>query len=570
MPYRATPIINRTLRMQNKFLTFHYLTGLLSLALLALLGWPTSFVAAQSMAPTPIPTVPANALVVIAGGHGATLYQADGTELAQLAPGDRLLATKRSSDEAWLYVTTADATSGWVGADQVIAFYRMALPTEDLTLTVVAPTAEPTLVADGPAPTATVTTATPNDSPARNSDTATTTGRIVTDGSRLNVRSGPGTDYSIIAKVASGQSVQIMGRSADGAWSQIALPDQPAELGWVASRFIAGNSTAAPRAEMPTVNNTAVAPAAVTNAPASGLRGKLVFQDRQGGMIYLYGLDSGALTTLTRGFDPSLSPDGGRVAFTRGGGENGIYLINSDGSDEHKIFGERELLRSPKWSPDGQWIVFERGDEFNKCYIDKETGTCFPETPFDTTGLETGKDHVRKLARIDPNGNNYRDLAVVEDAMAPDWSNGGIVYQSGAGLQITKDTAGDPNRKLYFDILRQYHQDPDWQPNGDRIVFQQRQGSHYEIFAINQDGGGLTGLTRPATALVDQLPSNVAPAWSPDGSQIVFLSNRTATNEAGPWHLWVMNRDGSNQQQLPINVALHYDYVTEQMVDWGR
>jgi Tol biopolymer transport system component len=385
------------------------------------------------------------------------------------------------------------------------------------------------------------------------------------------VRSGPGTDYSIIAKVTSGQSVQIVERGADGAWSQIVLPDQPTALGWVASRFIAGGAAAAaPLAATATVNNAAPAPATVTSAPAGGLRGKLVFQDRQGGTIYLYALDSGALTTLTRGFDPSLSPDGSRVVFTRGGGENGIYLINSDGSDEHKIFGERELLRSPKWSPDGQWIVFERGDEFNKCYIDKETGACFPSTPFDTKGLETGKDHVRKLARIDPNGNSYRDLAVVEEAMAPDWSNGGIVYQSDAGLQITKDAEGDPNRKLYFDIKRQYHQDPDWQPGGDRIVFQQRQGSHYEIFAINQDGGGLTGLTRPATALVDQMPSNVAPAWSPDGSQIVFLSNRTATNEAGPWHLWIMNRDGSNQQQLPINVTLQYDYVTEQMVDWGR
>lgn len=574
--------------MQNKSFIFHYLTGLLSLAILALLSWPTSFVAAQSMAPTPFPTIPADALVVIAGGHGTTLYQADGAELAQLAPGERLLATKRSSDEAWLYVTTATATSGWVGADQVIAFYRMALPTEELTLTVVAPTAEPTPVAAVPAPTEMATSVTANDSPASTTAAAapptdspnstapaavaaTTTGRIVTDGSRLNVRSGPGTNYSIIAKVASGQSVQLMGRSADGAWSQIALPDQPAGLGWVASRFITGgNAAAAPEAATPNDNNTGVAPVAVVSAPTGGLRGKLVFQDRQGGMIYLYRLDSGALTTLTGGFDPSLSPDGSRVVFTRGGGENGIYLINSDGSDEHKIFGERELLRSPKWSPDGQWIVFARGDEFNKCYIDKETGACFPSTPFDTKGLETGKDHVRKLARIDPNGNNYRDLAVVEEAMAPDWSNGGIVYQSGAGLQITKDDAGDPNRKLYFDIKRQYHQDPDWQPNGDRIVFQQRQGSHYEIFAINQDGGGLTGLTRPATALVDQMPSNVAPAWSPDGSQIVFLSNRTATNEAGPWHLWIMNSDGSNQQQLPINVALHYDYVTEQMVDWGR
>jgi Tol biopolymer transport system component len=158
---------------------------------------------------------------------------------------------------------------------------------------------------------------------------------------------------------------------------------------------------------------------------------------------------------------------------------------------------------------------------------------------------------------------------VVPDAFAPDWNSAGVVYQSAAGLQITQDTPEDNNRLLYFEIRRQYHQDPDWQRGGGRIVFQQRQGSHYEIFGINPDGSGLSGLTRPATALVDQMPSNVSPAWSPDGQSIVFLSNRTADHEAGPWRLWVMNADGSNQRPLPVNVPLHYDYVLEQMVDWG-
>ncbi|MCB0188259.1 MAG: PD40 domain-containing protein, partial [Caldilineaceae bacterium] len=303
-------------------------------------------------------------------------------------------------------------------------------------------------------------------------------------------------------------------------------------------------------------------------APA-GLRGQLVFTDRNGGDIYLYNLTSGALRQLTSGFDPALSPDGATVAFTRGGGAMGLYLINVDGSNERRIFGERELLRSPKWSPDGQWIVFSRGDEFNKCYLDEDTGECLRFTPFFTEGLDTGKDHVYKLARVDRNGDNYRDLAVVPDAFAPDWSAAGVVYQSAAGLQITQDTPEDNNHLLYFDIHRQYHQDPDWQPGGHRIVFQQRQGSHYEIFAINDDGGGLTALTRPVTALVDQLPSNVSPAWSPDGQSIVFLSNRMADNEAGPWRLWVMNGDGSNQRPLPLTLPLHYDYVLEQMVDWG-
>ncbi|MCB0075737.1 MAG: PD40 domain-containing protein, partial [Caldilineaceae bacterium] len=128
------------------------------------------------------------------------------------------------------------------------------------------------------------------------------------------------------------------------------------------------------QAPAPNVASNVNTPSSVVS-PATGQRGKLVFSDGQGGVIYLYELASGALRTLTSGIDPALSPDGSQVLFTRSGGENGIYVINTDGSGEHKIFGERELLTSPKWSPDGQWIVFSRSDGAYKC-VDTGRALC--------------------------------------------------------------------------------------------------------------------------------------------------------------------------------------------------
>jgi hypothetical protein len=40
-------------------------------------------------------------------------------------------------------------------------------------------------------------------------------------------------------------------------------------------------------------------------------------------------------------------------------------------------------------------------------------------------------------------------------------------------------------------------------------------------------------------------------------------------NEAGPWRLWVMNGDGSNQRPLSVNLTFNYGYTNEQVVDWG-
>jgi hypothetical protein len=64
--------------------------------------------------------------------------------------------------------------------------------------------------------------------------------------------------------------------------------------------------------------------------------------------------------------------------------------------------------------------------------------------------------------------------------------------------------------------------------------------------------------------LVAAYPHNVAPTWSPDGEWIVFLSNRT-----GEWALQVMQGDGSNQQQLSVDLPIEYSYQAEQVVSWG-
>src|SRR4029450_4908761 len=116
------------------------------------------------------------------------------------------------------------------------------------------------------------------------------------------------------------------------------------------------------------------------------------------------------------------------------------------------------------------------------------------------------------LARVNTNGDEYRDLAALDTARSPDWSQEGIVYQSEAGLQKTADQPQAENKAV---VAEHYVQDPAWQPGPEgapgRIVYQKRQGSHWELFAVNARGTGIVALTHPATVLVDQMPSNVAP-----------------------------------------------------------
>ncbi|MGL4649957.1 MAG: TolB family protein, partial [Caldilineaceae bacterium] len=314
------------------------------------------------------------------------------------------------------------------------------------------------------------------------------------------------------------------------------------------------SSTGGTAAVVPTVNQAVALPAAATAlvASESPLTGKLAFQQSPGGMIYLYDFATETLRPLTNGFDPAISPDGTQVAFVRDGGEAGLYLINSDGSNERRIFDERGSLSSPKWSPDGTAIVFARNDEYIECYqvgpreclVESAALERVPSAMLDT--LPFVKEYQYSLSVVDINGNNFHDLPALKSSRTPDWSAGGVVYQSSAGIQRTTDGA-DATTQVAFEPLGPTWQDPDVSPDGSRILYQVKGAAQWDLWVMNADGSGRTGLTRPATTLLETLPSNVAAAWSPDGSQIVFLSNRTDTNTAGAWRLWVMDADGSNQ-----------------------
>jgi LysM repeat protein len=78
-------------------------------------------------------------------------------------------------------------------------------------------------------------------------------------------------------------------------------------------------------------------------------------------------------------------------------------------------------------------------------------------------------------------------------------------------------------------------------PDGAQIAFMSpdREGSgNWEIYVMNSNGTGVTRLT-------NNKANDGLPAWSPDGSTIAFASDRD-----GAWAIWAMNPDGTNQRKL--------------------
>jgi hypothetical protein len=102
--------------------------------------------------------------------------------------------------------------------------------------------------------------------------TATEQSAMVTANVNANVRSGPGTNYSVVGSLAEGQSAPVTGRNSDSSWWQINYQGSAA---WIADSVATANQPAysAPivSAPPPPPTNTPVPPTATSPPPATAI-----------------------------------------------------------------------------------------------------------------------------------------------------------------------------------------------------------------------------------------------------------------------------------------------------------
>jgi Tol biopolymer transport system component len=196
----------------------------------------------------------------------------------------------------------------------------------------------------------------------------------------------------------------------------------------------------------------------------------------------------------------------GRIAFqSRRDGNAEIYTMNADGSDKTNLTRNPAQDTDPAWSPDGQWIAFlsDRTGKQEVFVMNAYGGQVTQLT--DNPGITW----FAPLA-WSPNG---QQLAV-----------SGGEDESRAHLYLV-DLDGSGSRVL-LDSL--YGQSPKWSPDGQSLAFLGFGSRMPGLYVIGVQGDNLI-----------EIPANQASAesygvlidsfdWSPDGKQLVFLSE-------GPW-----------------------------------
>ena len=219
-----------------------------------------------------------------------------------------------------------------------------------------------------------------------------------------------------------------------------------------------------------------------------------------------------------------------------------FLIIGSFPYDPAGIFGS---IQGGAVSPDGQKVVYVHQKGFSPSEI--------------------------WLADI--NGNNRVLLHSFGSAVYTlRWSpDGSRISFFGDGLMLM-DVSGAPDaapKTISRNCFSPYDFLPVWSPDGKTlacVVYEKPnpfihggqtianwytdlfEGANIHLIDVN------TGEERPLVP--DGITGNLDPAWSPDGSQVAFVSNRSGSNE-----IWAVNIDGTNLRQwTKLGTIIRYPY----------
>lgn len=254
-----------------------------------------------------------------------------------------------------------------------------------------------------------------------------------------------------------------------------------------------------------------------------------------------------------------------RIVVAAGDGSNaGIYVIRADGSGLENLTNEPGWHAYASWSPDGSRILFEaqlgssthlqifvmKADGGDLTQLTDDPGKDAFQAQWSPDGSRIAFVRSREAYHRDPqeiwvmeaDGSNQQLLSGF-DSRGPVWSPDGqsIAFLFSNETYVIAATGGE---RLQITDLGAFP--VSWSPDGETLVVEASRGAvaggphnlATDLWLVGLDGSAPTQLTNA--------PGRDWEArWSPDGSQLLFSSDRDGNEE-----IYLINAGGSDLARL--------------------
>ncbi len=250
------------------------------------------------------------------------------------------------------------------------------------------------------------------------------------------------------------------------------------------------------------------------------------------GTLWRQTLGSDTASQLTDGpgydYQPDVSPDGRRVVYSSYRNDQvELRVLDLVTGAESPLVSNQAVNLEPRWSPDGSKVVF--------------VSTAFGGR-WHVFTLEAGAGRVPVRITTDHDSGLPRYYyGPFDHFISPTWSpdgrelilisNAGRIWGSGGFWRMDARLGAIP-RPIWFEETT-WKGRPDWSRDGKRVVYSSYLGRQWnQLWLMTGDGGDPFQLTYGSFDATN-------PRWSPDGTQIAFISN-----EAGNTALKVITVPG--------------------------
>ena len=247
----------------------------------------------------------------------------------------------------------------------------------------------------------------------------------------------------------------------------------------------------------------------------------------------------------------AFSPDGSKMVYSPqsrdfrtekryGGGQaNQLYIFDLKTMDAKKISDNPRPSRDPMWIGNTIYFNSDRDGHFNLYAYDVAGGRITPVTthkPWDVRWPSASRDG-RIVYELDG------ELHVFDTKAKRD-----------AAISITVPDDGLARRPSRIQVAN-FIEDVSLSPKGERVLFCARG----DIFTAPVEKGPTRNLTHSSGA------HDKWPRWSPDGSRIAFISDKSGEEE-----VWVIAQDGSGQPEQLTTGGKAFRYAPEWAPDGKR